>query len=195
MKPRQSQAQPILQSSMLQPSVLQNSVVVFSRNYLPMARINLKRAVTLLVTGQAEPVDFSSAAGWVVRSPSLVLHVPEHIRLTVGNAERSWKTPPVNRREVFRRDCHTCQYCGSSKKLTLDHVLPRSRGGLHTWNNVVAACERCNSTKSDRTPQEAGMVLKAKPKPPAHPAIAFAEQFWKTQDNSLKGSKDLSDDD
>lgn len=174
----------VLKPANLPPSVLQNSVVVFSRNYLPMARINIRRAVALLVTGQAEPVDFNSAAGWLVRSPSLVLHVPEQIRLTIGSAERTWKTPPVNRREVFRRDGHTCQYCGSSKKLTLDHVLPRSRGGLHTWSNVVAACERCNSTKSDRTPQEAGMLLKTKPKPPAHPAIAFAEQFWKAQEVS-----------
>lgn len=184
MKPRQSVQPVILQPAVLQPPVLQNSVVVFSKNYLPVARINVKRAVALLVTGQAEPLDFSSAVGWIVRSPSVALHVPEHIRLTIGNVERSWKTPPVNRREVFRRDSHTCQYCGSTRKLTLDHILPRSRGGQHIWNNVVAACERCNSTKSDRTPQEAGMVLRAKPKPPVHPAIAFAEQFWKAQEFS-----------
>ncbi len=159
--------------------VLQNSVVVFSKNYLPMSRITLKRAVVLLVTGQAEPLNPGVGGGWIVRSPSLVLDVPQHIRLTFSNPERLWKVPPVNRREVLRRDGHHCQYCGSTRKLTLDHVMPRSRGGTHSWDNVVAACERCNTMKGDRTPHEAGMTLARKPKPPIHPAIAFAEQFWK----------------
>jgi 5-methylcytosine-specific restriction endonuclease McrA len=164
-----------------QPHILQNSVVVFSKNYLPLARINIKRAVVLLVTGQAESLDFSSTKQWEVRSPSVVLQVPEHIRLTAGNPERHWKVPPVNRREVLKRDNHTCQYCGSTKRLTLDHVIPRSKGGQHSWDNVVTACERCNSIKSDRLPHEAGMILKTKPKAPIHPAVAFAEQFWNAQ--------------
>lgn len=169
-----------MQAQQSQISVFQNSVVVFSKNYLPMSRINVRRAAVLLVAGQAEPLA-TSTSGWQLRSPSLILHVPEHIRLTVSNPERLWKVPPVNRREVFRRDGHACQYCGSTKKLTLDHVQPKSKGGAHSWDNVVAACERCNGSKGDRTPQEAGMVLKTRPKPPIHPAIAFAEQFWKEQ--------------
>lgn len=164
-----------------QPHILQNSVVVFSKNYLPLARINIKRAIVLLVTGQAESLNFGSTKLWEVHSPSVVLQVPEHIRLTVGNPERHWKVPPVNRREVLKRDNHTCQYCGSTKHLTLDHVIPRSKGGQHSWDNVVTACERCNSIKSDRLPHEAGMVLKTKPKAPIHPAVAFAEQFWNAQ--------------
>jgi 5-methylcytosine-specific restriction endonuclease McrA len=164
-----------------QPNVLQNSVVVFSRNYLPLARINIKRAITLLVTGQAESLELGDIQYWEVRSPNLILQVPEHIRLTVGNPERLWKMPPVNRREVLRRDHHACQYCGNGKRLTLDHVIPRSKGGLHTWDNVVAACETCNSVKGDRLPQEAGMIPRNKPKAPIHPAVAFAEQFWKAQ--------------
>ncbi|MBD2214310.1 HNH endonuclease [Calothrix sp. FACHB-156] len=163
------------------PHILQNSVVVFSKNYLPLARVNIKRAIVLLVTGQAESLEFGSTKLWEVRSASFVLQVPEHIRLTFGNPERHWKVPPVNRREVLKRDGHTCQYCGSTKRLTLDHVIPRSKGGQHTWNNVVTACERCNSTKSDRLPHEAGMVLKTKPKAPIHPAVTFAEQFWNAQ--------------
>ncbi|MBD2462457.1 HNH endonuclease [Oscillatoria sp. FACHB-1407] len=164
-----------------QPPILQKQVVVFSKNYLPLARINIKRAVVLLVTGQAESLEFGSTQQWEVRSPSVVLQIPEHIRLTSGNPERHWKAPPVNRREVFRRDNHTCQYCGSTKHLTLDHVIPRSKGGTHTWDNVVAACATCNSLKGDRLLHETGMVLKTKPKAPLHPAIAFAEQFWKEQ--------------
>jgi 5-methylcytosine-specific restriction endonuclease McrA len=175
-----------MQPQQLQPQqpvqLLQNSVVVFSRNYLPLARINIKRAIVLLVKGQAESLEFSSTRQWQIRSPNLVLQVPEHIRLVTGNPERFWKLPPVNRREVFRRDNHTCQYCGSTRKLTLDHVIPRSRGGTHTWDNVVAACEPCNSRKGDRTPQEAAMPLKTRPRAPIHPAVAFAEQFWQEQE-------------
>jgi 5-methylcytosine-specific restriction endonuclease McrA len=172
-----------MQTQQRQPlSILQNQVVVFSKNYLPLARIPVKRAIALLVTGQAELLEFGSTQQWEVRSPSVALQISEHIRLLSGNPERQWKAPPVNRREVFRRDHHTCQYCGSTKHLTLDHVIPRSKGGPHTWDNVVAACEKCNSAKGDRFLQETGMVLRAKPKAPIHPAIAFAEQFWKEQE-------------
>lgn len=165
------------------PQILQNQVVVFSKNYLPLARIDLKRAVVLLVTGQAESLEFGSTKQWEVRSPSIVLQIPEHIRLTNSNPERHWKVPPVTRREVFRRDNHTCQYCGSTKRLTIDHVIPRSKGGTHTWDNVVTACEKCNSSKSDRLLHEIGITLKSKPKAPIHPAVAFAEQFWKQQNS------------
>jgi len=164
-------------------SVLQNSVVVFSRNYLPVSRVNIKRAIVLLLTGRAEPLADNDCAHWQVRSPSVVLNVPEHIRLTAMNPERLWKVPPVNRREVLRRDGYSCQYCGSTRSLTIDHVIPRSRGGQHRWDNVVAACERCNTRKGDRTPEEAGMPLRNQPKAPMHPAIAFAEQFWKSQND------------
>ena len=71
--------------------ILQNQVVVFSKNYLPLARITLKRAVVLLVTGQAETLEFSSTQQWEVRSPSVVLQIPNHIRLTSGHPERHWK--------------------------------------------------------------------------------------------------------
>ena len=169
--------------------VLRQSVVVFSKNYLPVSRVNIKRAIALLVTGKAEPLDFTigkGGKGIAVHSPSVVLLVPEHIRLTITDRERVWKVPPVNRREVLRRDKHTCQYCGSTKQLTLDHIIPRSKGGKHTWDNVVIACERCNSRKGDRTPQQAGMALRTQPKAPMHPTVAFAEQFWREQQVNLE---------
>ncbi|MEM7794178.1 MAG: HNH endonuclease [Cyanobacteria bacterium P01_C01_bin.118] len=158
-------------------------VVLFSKNYLPMARINLKRATVLLVTGRAEPLVLLGQT-WQMRSPSLTLEIPEHIRLRVGNSERVWKTPPVNRREVLRRDGHSCQYCGSRRQLTLDHVVPRSQGGPHTWDNVVTACAPCNSRKGACTPDGANMQLRRRPKAPIHPVVAFAENFWKEQINS-----------
>lgn len=157
------------------------AVVVFSKNYLPISRVNLRRAVNLLIADKAEPLDYLCEIFWEIRSPNLILQVPAYIRLKIQGAERIWKIPPVNRREVLRRDKSQCQYCGSRKHLTLDHVIPRSKGGTHTWDNVVTACTDCNSRKGDSLPQEVGMKLKTTPKAPVHPALTFAEQFWSTQ--------------
>ena len=159
--------------------VLDRSVVVFSRNYLPISRVNIRRAIALLILGKAEALDLANEI-WFVKSPNFVIAVPQHIRLTITSTERIWKVPPVNRREVLKRDNHRCQYCGSNKRLTLDHVIPVSKGGEHKWNNVVTACESCNQRKRDRTPHEAGMPLSTKPKAPMYP-IAFAENFWHSE--------------
>jgi len=72
----------------------------------------------------------------------------------------------LNRQNVFRRDNHTCQYCGVTTDLTIDHVLPRSRGGKSTWTNLTTACRRCNGRKGDFTPEEAGMRLMMQPYKP-----------------------------
>ena len=171
---------PLQQSS---TDVLQNSVVVFSKNYLPMARVNVRRAAVLLVTERAEPMQLENSQAWELRSPSLVLQVPQQIRMRVGangsnSPERTWKPPSVSRREILKRDRGTCLYCGSKRKLTIDHIIPQSRGGQHRWDNVVIACEPCNQFKGARTPEEAKMTLQSKPKAPSHPVIAFAESFW-----------------
>jgi 5-methylcytosine-specific restriction endonuclease McrA len=184
MKPTLSRSRPTAvprTQHQAQPHVLQQTVVVFSKNYLPLARINIRRAAVLLVTGQAEALGFGEQKTWELRSPNLILQVPEQIRLKTSNPERHWKVPPVSRRELLRRDHHACQYCGSTKQLTIDHVLPRSRGGSHRWDNVVTACAPCNGKKGSKTPEEAGLQLKTKPKAPMHPAILFAEQFWTQQ--------------
>lgn len=125
--------------------VLKQSVVVFSKNYLPINQINIKRAIILLVTDKAEPLDVGDVKHIPVHSPTMVLLVPQQIRLKINHTEKSWRVPAVTRREVLRRDKHSCQYCGSPKQLTLDHVIPLSWGGKHTWDNVVAACEPCNN--------------------------------------------------
>jgi 5-methylcytosine-specific restriction endonuclease McrA len=83
---------------------------------------------------------------------------------------------PLTRRTVLTRDQHTCQYCGTQpgqKHLTLDHVIPRSRGGLNVWENVVTACAACNQRKGNRTPREAGMPLRGKPARPHYVAIVL----------------------
>ncbi len=161
--------------------LLNKSIVVFSKSYLPISQVNIKHAIRLLVTDKAEPLDLGrdNAPWFTIRSPSMVLRVPAHIRLKINHTERSWKVPAVSRREVLRRDNHTCQYCGSTRRLTLDHIVPRSKGGRHSWDNVVTACEPCNTRKGNRTPQQAGMALQSQPGPPRHPVIAFAADFWR----------------
>jgi 5-methylcytosine-specific restriction endonuclease McrA len=160
---------------------LNRTITVFSQNYLPISRINIRRAIILLVTGKAEALTSLTQEYWEVRSVNLILEVPTHIRLKDKSKERVWKVPPVNRREVLKRDKYQCQYCGTGDKLTLDHVIPKSKGGKHTWDNVVTACAKCNCFKGDRTPVQAGMVLKKLPTPPLHPSLVFAEQFWRHQ--------------
>ncbi|MDX2272605.1 MAG: HNH endonuclease [Cyanobacteriota bacterium] len=158
---------------------LQASIVVFSPNYLPITRIPIKRAIVLLLTGKAEPLLLMNVPIWRIRSAHQVLEVPEHIRLLTRGCERGWRVPAVNRRDVFRRDHHTCQYCGCGHHLTLDHVIPLSQGGRDTWENLVTACETCNQRKGNRTPEQAAMPLLTKPKAPMHPTVAFAELFWR----------------
>lgn len=164
---------------------ISQSVVVFSKNYLPINKVNIKRAIALLVTGKAEPMNFSNVS-WEVRSSSLVIKVPAYIRLHHAT-ERVWKVPAVSRREMLRRDSYQCQYCGNEKQLTIDHLIPRSKGGKHAWNNVVTACTACNSRKGNLTLEQAGMKLAKMPKAPIHPTVAFADRVWqqiKTIDRS-----------
>ena len=145
---------------------LTQSVLVFSKNYLPINKVNIKRAITLLVTGKAKPMDFTDTS-WEIRSPDLIIRVPAYIRLHYGK-ERVWKIPTVSRKEMLRRDAYQCQYCGNRKQLTIDYVIPHSKGGKHTWDNVVTACATCNGRKGDRSPEQVGMKLKQLPKAPIH---------------------------
>ena len=139
-------------------------VLILNASYEPLHVCSVKRAVALLMHEVAERVEDSDK---VLRSPSQVFPVPSVIRL-----KKFVKRPPrhrvaFNRKNVFRRDDHTCQYClGKTGDLTLDHVTPRSRGGGTSWENVVACCRRCNAKKRDRTPEEAAMLLRRKPYAP-----------------------------
>lgn len=140
------------------------TVLVLNASYEPLHVCSIKRAVTLLMYEAAERVEDGEAR---LRSPSTSVPVPSVIRL-----RRYVRRPPryhvaFNRRNVFRRDAHTCQYCGRvGGDLTLDHVLPRSRGGRNSWENIVTACRECNSKKRDRTPDEAKMTLLREPYAP-----------------------------
>jgi 5-methylcytosine-specific restriction endonuclease McrA len=101
-----------------------------------------------------------------LRSASQSYEIPSVIRL-MYHVRRPIPMRRLTRRELFQRDRYQCQYCGSeTRELTLDHVVPRVRGGKHIWENVVTACTVCNHRKAGRTPAEAGMRLHTEPKPP-----------------------------
>ena len=90
----------------------------------------------------------------------------------------------LSRKNVLRRDRHRCQYCRSNDRLTIDHVIPKSRGGKDTWENLVAACVPCNNRKGSRTPEEAGMPLLRKPFRPSH--VMFIRDYIGRLDDKWK---------
>ncbi|MFQ5693845.1 MAG: HNH endonuclease [Nitrospinota bacterium] len=143
-------------------------VLVLNRSYEPLQVCSGRRAVTMVLCGRAEMVEED---GYLVRSYNLSLQLPSVIRI-----HRFVRIPrrgeiSFSKRNVLRRDNHTCQYCGHhGKGLTIDHVIPRSQGGDTQWENVVAACQPCNSRKGNRTLEEAGMSLL---RPPRRPYFLF----------------------
>jgi 5-methylcytosine-specific restriction endonuclease McrA len=146
-------------------------VLVLNATYEPLSVVSIKRAVVLLLKEKAELVE--AAEAWL-RSENLSIPVPLVIRLVYFVRIPRRISLPVTRRTILARDHYTCQYCGITPprhKLTLDHILPRSRGGKTTWENVVTACERCNGRKGSRTPLEANMKLLSQPKRPRYIAI------------------------
>ena len=139
-------------------------VLVLNQTYEPLNICRVRRAVVLLYQNKAEMLENGSG---FIHSVSAEFPVPSVIRLAsmVKRPHRSARK--LTRLEVFKRDRYICQYCGKeSRQLTLDHVIPRYRGGEHTWENIVSACVPCNRRKAGRTPQEAGMRLIRKPSPP-----------------------------
>jgi 5-methylcytosine-specific restriction endonuclease McrA len=90
----------------------------------------------------------------------------------------------LSRKNILRRDNHKCQYCGSTVNLTVDHIIPKSKGGEDIWENLVTACIKCNNKKGDRTPEDAKMVLKVSPKKPSH--ITFIKNFLGNIDEDWK---------
>ena len=137
-------------------------VLVLNQNYEPLNICRVRRAIVLLYRGKAEMLENGSG---FIQSASYTFPVPSVIRLAYW-IKRPRPRPKLTRIEVFNRDRHTCQYCGTvTKQLTIDHVIPRYRGGQHTWENVVSACMPCNRRKAGRTPEQAGMKLLHSPSP------------------------------
>ncbi len=137
------------------------SVLVLNATYQPLNLVNVKRAVVLVLKNKAEILE---ERGEHLHSERMTLPFPSVIRL-VYYVNIPYRDVSLSRRAVFVRDRHTCQYCGE-KAENIDHIVPRSRGGRHIWENVVAACRRCNTRKMNRLPSEAGLKLMRKPAQP-----------------------------
>jgi 5-methylcytosine-specific restriction endonuclease McrA len=156
-------------------------VLVLNATYEPLNTVSIPRAVALLLADKAEIVEAAEAR---LRSQHIALPMPLVIRLVTYVRIPRRLPLAVTRHSVLSRDNHTCQYCGrtlSSAELTLDHVLPRCRGGKNTWENVVAACKPCNHRKGDRTPTEARMRLQRPPFRPRYIALVVLDipPVWK----------------
>ena len=139
-----------------------SSALVLNATYEPLCVVSVRRATILVLTAKAECV---SDGDGILHSARCDLPVPSVVRLT-----RYVKVPyrthvGLSRRAIFARDGGRCAYCRGSAE-TIDHVFPRSRGGLHAWDNVVAACAKCNHSKGDKTPAELGWRLHAIPAAP-----------------------------
>jgi 5-methylcytosine-specific restriction endonuclease McrA len=180
---------------MVSMNVLDRPALVLNRNWVAIQTTTVKEAIGLVAKGSAriiEPESFAThdLAAWndvsrakamfgdaVIRSARLEIAPPEVILLTAyaGMGERA---VVFSRRNLFKRDRFTCQYCGAQpgpEELTIDHVVPRSRGGVSSWENCVLACVACNARKADRSPTQAGLALRGAPRKPSWRSLARIE--------------------
>jgi 5-methylcytosine-specific restriction endonuclease McrA len=160
---------------------LPGHVLVLNQDYRALSVCSVERAVILLFLRKAEMV--YAVPGRHIRTSREQHPWPSIVRLKIY-ANVPYKKIMLTRRNLLRRDRNRCQYCASSEKLTLDHVLPRSRGGRDTWENLVTACMPCNNRKGNRTPEEAGMRLIRQPFRPSH--VMFIRHIIGTLDDTWK---------
>lgn len=139
------------------------TILVLNSDYTPLNITTFKRAIVLVVKGKAEIVKDDVG---VVRTENITYTKPLIIRLFKYIAHKMKKIR-VNRQRLYKRDNNECAYCGSKKELTIDHILPKSRGGKNSWCNLITCCLSCNLKKGDKTPEEAKMPLLFTPKIPS----------------------------
>ncbi|MCZ2142637.1 MAG: HNH endonuclease [Ignavibacteriales bacterium] len=137
---------------------------MLNQSYEPLAVCNVKRAFDMVYLGKADPVLEDDQK--FIRSIRKNFRYPVVIRLR-RYIHVPYRQVILTRKNILRRDSHRCAYCGKSNiPLTIDHIIPRSKGGENSWENLISACPKCNSKKGDRTPAEAGMTLKFRPYAP-----------------------------
>ena len=143
--------------------LLSRAVLVLNANYAPMMVCSAKRAICLEIL---DKVDILANYEEKVNSPSVTLSLPSVIKIR-DFVRYDNLSVDLNRKNILSRDEHICQYCGDKNSpLTIDHILPKGRGGQDLWENLVTACKPCNQKKGNKTPEEASMPLKRKPKRP-----------------------------
>jgi 5-methylcytosine-specific restriction endonuclease McrA len=145
-------------------ALMQEPVLVLNATYEPINVTAVRRAMVLMLKGVAQAEELHNTE---VHSAAHTHRVPSVIRL-LAYRHIPQQSRALSRKNILLRDRNTCQFCGRifpSSELTLDHVVPRSRGGRSSWENLVACCYRCNNSKGDRTPEEAGIKLARRPRP------------------------------
>jgi 5-methylcytosine-specific restriction endonuclease McrA len=157
-------------------------VLVLNASYEPINVCTVRRAAVLVLKERAEILEHGE---WSLHAESLTMPRPMVIRLvTYVRIPRDAHRRKITRRAVFARDRWTCQYCGRERgNLTVDHVIPRSRGGGSTWDNIVACCAPCNRRKGDRLPDQVNMVPRKAPRAPSatifiHVATPSIPEVW-----------------
>lgn len=158
-------------------AVVNLPVLVLNQSYEPLNICKVRRAIVLLFCGKAEVLENGRGNFYSV---DMVFDVPSVIRLVYFIRRPSWQRR-ITKLEVLNRDRYICQYCGREyNELTLDHVIPRRRGGEHSWENVVSACILCNRRKAGRTPTEARMPLLRQPKAPGNDGFYVPYHYLRT---------------
>jgi len=152
-----------------------SKVLVLNATYEPISFVSLKRAVVLVLKEKAEVIEASLERK--LRAERTSFPYPVVIRLVTYVPVPRFFNLPLSRRSLLSRDNYTCQYCGSTEHpLTMDHVIPRSRGGKTEWTNVVAACVSCNRKKGNKYPADAKMFPRNAPTKPAYIAVVLLGQ-------------------
>lgn len=151
-------------------SILTERTLVLNVTYQPLSITTVRRALLLVLSGKADVVHTRPGA---IRSSRMSVPAPSVVRLTYHARAPYRRRAPLHRRAVFARDAHRCQYCGNRAEC-IDHIHPRSRGGEHTWENVVACCRTCNVGKGDSLLSEGRYRLRRTPYAPEPLAIVAA---------------------
>lgn len=146
--------------------------LVLNQDFRPISVCSIQRAFVLVFMNKVEMV--SSFNGSKFHTVDQEFNIPAVVRLQ-NYINVPYRGVELTRSNVFKRDAHQCQYCGSEKDLSIDHVMPRSRGGNSNWKNLVTACKPCNARKGDETPEEANMPLSMKPFKPSY--LMFLRDF------------------
>ena len=151
---------------------MKHQVLVLNQDYQALSICSVERAFVLVYLRKAEMVHHNALYSLNTVSQSFLM--PTIIRL-YSYVRVPYKKVSLTRTNIFRRDNNRCQYCGSHLQLTLDHVMPRSRGGKDTLENLTTACQPCNTRKGDMTPEEAGLTLNRNPFRPSY--IMYLRDF------------------
>ena len=161
-----------------------DKVLVLNADFTPINVTSVYKGFTLVSKGKAEILKASekplvSGMGEFIRP--LIIRLLNFVKFRVSKLK-------INRHRLYKRDGHQCTYCGSKRNLTIDHIIPKSKGGGNTWMNLVTSCSSCNRLKGDKTPEEAGMRLNIKPYEPtifSEIIISSVEDIWENFKNTF----------